>query len=145
MIDITTGLIGMPGWQVRVGPETTRSEFMDSALGRASEINVCNEPWCSWRLPAAPWEGKTWRATIFFHGQKLVRVDAAAGAREFGESWDDWSLDKEMLRKAFHEGILARDLGPPPHMFKWGSVKSAYDSIGGGSLVIVEYAARKER
>lgn len=137
MIEKATSTISFPARPESLCTATTRTIFLDSALPEVSTVNVKNEPWCSWNISPAEWNGKEWYATVHFHGDQLHAIHIGAGSPEFGTSRNDWSEEKELRRKQYHEGVLRDELGPPPYDFSWGTVASVFDSKGGTSSIII--------
>ena len=102
-------------------------------------------------------------ATVYFKEQRLESVDIVLSAEPEGASWADWSLEKEMDAKAFHEAVLKDELGEPHEValkgvgspmeteperysrtvvtyhYSWGEVLSTYDPRGGFSSIFVRY------
>ena len=143
MIDKTTGTIRAPKWDELLSAETTRSDFLASSLAEGAKVHVENEPWCSWNLKAVEIDDQKWLFTVFFHGQRITTVDIMACSPEFGTSWNDWSEEKEIARKACHDDILKKLLGDPPYEYDWGTVFSGYDAKGGFSSIAVGYPEKK--
>ncbi len=63
--------------------------------------------------------------------------------RRFGASWDDWSEEKELARKAWHDDWLKRTSTiTAPRKYVWGRVASSYDERSADSSIEVTYAGR---
>ena len=77
-----------------------------------------------------------------FCGEALMRVELCNADDQYGKSWNDWSEEKELLRKRSHDEWLKRVLGDGDYVFPWGRVVSVYDQKGGTSRIIVEYLRR---
>ncbi|GGI12921.1 hypothetical protein [Gottfriedia solisilvae] len=62
-------------------------------------------------------------------------------------SWSDWSLEKELKRKEFHDNLITKWLGRRNlksnnyvvFKYKWGSVSSAYDIKSQSSSICINY------
>jgi hypothetical protein len=137
MIEKTTGTISFPTWTASVSPTLTRAGFLESPISCGAKISLKNDPWCSWDVLPVEWDGKIWHVTLYFNGESLAMIHIGAGSPEFGSSWGDWSEEKEMARKSYHERVLARELDVVPGDFPWGTVASVYDSKSGSSVIIV--------
>jgi hypothetical protein len=82
--------------------------------------------------------------------EKIAQITLIDSDPAFGTSWDDYTEDKELARRAAHDAMLERDLGAPtridePHFYKewtlpWGKVISAHDPRGGTTDVQIIYA-----
>lgn len=142
MIEPTTGQIRLPSDGIRVGPLLTREQFLASSLARQSRELVRNEPHCSFGLPTVQFDGHSFAWSLWFHGSVLRRVSIECADAEFGSSWADWSEERELARKRFHDSLLQSVLGSDwsRERYLWGTVDSGYDSKGGFSSIVVSYA-----
>jgi len=139
MIDKTNGTTTVPGMQGQISSELTRAAFLSSPIAEKAVVCVKNEPWCSWSLSPTVTGETTWYAHLYFHGERLNRVDLAIGATNESQSWDDWTKENEMARKMVHDALLSENLGTPPYDYTWGKVFSVFDERRGGSCIIVDY------
>lgn len=55
-------------------------------------------------------------------------------------SWDNWSKEKEINKKAEHDKWLQENLGNPPYKYSWGEITSKYDMRSGSSSITIRYA-----
>lgn len=122
----------------RLGPSTTRSEFLLSPLGRSSKVLIKNEPWCSFRF-TVPEETTSFAA--YFKGEILDSIHITVVGAEYGKDWNDWSEEKEMARKLANDKWLMSVGLTPGAQYPWGSVWSGYDPKGGFSSAVVRYVA----
>jgi hypothetical protein len=141
MIARTTGEVELPSNGVRISPSLTREEFLASALARASRELVRNEPYCTFALPPAQFDAHQFAWSLSFHGSRLESVTIACADPEFGSSWADWSEERELARKRFHDVLLQSVLGPDwnRHPFSWGRVDSVFDQKSGASSIVLRY------
>lgn len=94
-------------------------------------------------------EDHTWTITTRFSGARLAQVTLFADDATFGTSWDDYTEAKEHARRAVHDALLERDLGPAHRAddehfskewtFAWGRVLSSHDPRGGSTEVQILY------
>ncbi len=142
MIERTTGQIQLPSDGIHVGPSLTREQFLASPLASQSRELVRNEPYCSFAMPTVEFGGHSFICSLWFRGSVLQRVGIGCADPEFGTSWSDWSEERELARKRFHDSLLQSVLGPDWSLqqFPWGSVDSRYDEKGGFSGIGVTYA-----
>ncbi len=128
----------LPGaGQVHVGPRDTRVLRAGVQLG-----------------------GATWDAEIRFDAEAIARVELVARRPGDARSWDEWSMDQETARKAFHEDWAARVLGasfealrievdgkwistewpepsPKQATMPWGQLRSVYDGHASQALLVM--------
>jgi hypothetical protein len=141
MIEHTTGKIQLPSDGITVGPSLTREQFLRSALASQSSELVRNEPHCSFALPTVRFADHSFDWSLYFQGSVLRRVSIQCVHAEFGSSWSDWSEERELARKRFHDSLLQSVLGQDwsRQRFSWGSVDSGYDPKGGCSSIGITY------
>lgn len=111
MIEHATGEIQFPSDGLRVGPSLTREQFLASPLARDSRELVRNEPYCTFGLPPVQFDAHRFAWSLSFRGSVLQSVSIECADPEFGSSWSDWSEEREMARKRFHDSLLASILG----------------------------------
>jgi hypothetical protein len=143
MIEQATGKIQMPLGGICVSPFLTREQFLASPIvGQCHEL-VRNEPFWSFVLPATQFDGHSFSLSLWFRGSVLQRVSIMCIDAEFGSSWSDWSEERQMARKRFHDSFLQTVLGSDwsQRHFSWGKVLSCYDSNGGFSIFHIIYVA----
>ena len=144
MIDTKTGAISLDGVDFVIHPALTREEYLSSPLAGA-RVNAGNEPYGSFTTGALEIMGHSFLLTLNFYDSDLTSVDLFADDERFGTSWADWSKEKELQRKRFHESWLGKVLGNDryPYDYDWGSVASFYNEKAGFSYITVRY--RKAR
>lgn len=150
MIDRVTGESLFPADRTRVGPALTHEQFLEPMdktfaghgslrwtaqfchgllgswlAGRSREF-IRNEPFCSYRLPQVQWEGHPFSWSLSFEESVLRAVSIVCVAPEFGESWWDWSEERELARMLFHDALLRSTFGTDWQRFPWGTVDSVY-------------------
>jgi hypothetical protein len=127
----------------RIRPDMTRATFLASSLATGAEILVRNEPWVSWAAARAI-DRRRFRLGIYFEGERLDMLILALDDPAFGTSWDDWTRERELGRKAAHEAWLAtvdpsiEDGRDEP----WGFIGSTFDEKSGGSEIVIRYGAK---
>jgi hypothetical protein len=142
MIDRITGEIRFPTGSIRICPSLSREEFLSSAIGNQSHLNVRNEPYCSFDLPIVQFDGHKFGWSLWFYGSLLQRVSITCIDSEFGSSWSDWSEKLEIARQSFHEKVLQLSLGDNRKQQKlsWGNISSGFDPKSGNSSIEVTYS-----
>jgi hypothetical protein len=138
-LDLHTGCLALPEIDALISPNLSRSQFLDAPAFSGAAITVTNEPWCSYTLPAFTQPETELSITLQFYEQQLLSLGLMHIAARFGRSWADWTDERELARKSFHEHWLTQELGVPPGDYSWGSISSHYDSIGGFSSITVRY------
>jgi len=93
--------------------------------------------------------GHSWMIVVRFAGGHLTQVTLLADDDVFGTSWDEYTEEKELARRAVHDAFLEQALGPAQkaddaHFSKewtlpWGRVMSAHDPRGGSTDVQILY------
>ncbi len=138
MIDAKTGEILFSG--LLICPTTTREGFLAAPFAADAEPVVENPPWRSYRIEAVDESGQRFAFIAFFADERLTRVSMSCCDPGFGRSWAEWSEEKELERKAWHDAWLKRTSGiAAPADYLWGQVSSNYDRRSGGSSVLVAY------
>jgi hypothetical protein len=142
MIERSTGQIHFPSDGIRVGPSLTREQFLASPLASQARVLVRNEPHCTFALPTVQFDGHSFAWSLWFEGSSLRRVSIECADAEFGSSWSDWSEERQLALKRFHDSLLQSVLGPDwsRQRYTWGAVDSGYDPRDGFSSIGVSYA-----
>lgn len=142
MIDVATGNITIRNIAIAVGPSLTREEFLASSLGNNATVCVDNEPYCSFDTLVSADDLMPLEAglRLYFRDQRLDAVSIVASDGRFGVSWDDWSEEKELARKRFHDEWLADHRVATNVDFPWGQVSSNYDAKSGFSSIHLRYS-----
>lgn len=138
-ITTETGVITLPEMGASLAPTLSRSQFLQSPEFFEARVFVRDEPRCSYRLPAIPQKYTELVIIVQFHDEQLVSLDLCHGAHCFGTSWADWSEERELARKAFHERWLASEVGVNPGNYEWGEIASYYDEKGRFSSIAIRY------
>jgi hypothetical protein len=140
--DEHTGTLTFPEIGATITPDVSRERFLRTPAFVGASILVSNEPWCSYRIPDVPLPETSLSVSVQFRGERLVSVSLCHGAERYGSSWSDWSEERELARKAFHDRWLALELHLPPGRYPWGDVDSRYDAKAGCSSITFSYAER---
>lgn len=117
MIDVTTGNILVESINFLVGPSLTREEFLTSPLAIASRASAKNEPRCSFIAKAQRIAGHPFIIAFYFNGSVLTDLELSSDDNKFGTSWEDWSEERELERKKFHDTWLNNVLGDAPYRY----------------------------
>lgn len=120
-----------------LGPSLTRSAFLASPLAvGATALGA------GFALARRDIGGEAFVPTLWFDGEPLARLELSMVMPTEATSWDDYSEDRELARKAKHDAWLAGQLGPLPWQFTWGNVTSEFDPRGGSSTIVITYRSR---
>jgi hypothetical protein len=94
--------------------------------------------------------GRRYLVIVRRRGEGIAQITLVDSDPAFGASWDDYTEEKELARRAAHDVMLERDLGEPTRVdeahfykewtFRWGKVISAHDPRGGSTDVQIIYA-----
>ena len=134
-----TGVITLPEIGATILAGLSRSQFLQTPEFFEARVFVRSEPWCSYRLPAIPQKHTELVIVVQFHGEELVSLALCHGAHCFGTSWENWSEERELARKAFHERWLASEVGVQAGKYAWGDIDSYYDEQGRFSTIAIRY------
>jgi len=142
MIDKDTGILKLN--ELTVSPSITCEEFLSSSVGKKAGIFLENTPFCSYRLemelPDEKRKAGKWSVILYFSGNTIEMVSLTVLDDMYGTSWDDWSEEKEMERKKYHDEWLEFYIDlKSPYSFPWGEIISVYDSRTGGSSIFIKY------
>jgi len=136
-IDKDTGSIILPEIGASISASLLCSQFLQTPAFAGASVLVQNEPWCSYRLPDIAQAGSRLCVVLQFHGEQLLSLTLCHDADRFGTSWSE---EQELVRKAFHEDWLTRELGIRLGHYPWGDISSNYDPKGGVSSILIRYA-----
>ncbi|HYQ27913.1 MAG TPA: hypothetical protein VER04_11865 [Polyangiaceae bacterium] len=125
-------------------PGLTLADFLASDAWPRRELQRDAKPWSIWKVDDLRTKQHQLTASISFHDERLHSTSLAIVDPTFGESWAEWSLERELARKAAHDRLLGEDIGLQ-RSFVWGTVRSAYDPKSGGSSIVVQYAAQPSK
>jgi|ERR1019366_7242861 hypothetical protein len=120
-----------------LGPALTQQAFLATPMGgSASSLGAAG-----FSLGPRDIAGQRFLASLWF-GDALRRVDLSMVQPVEATSWDDYSEDRELARKAKHDAWLEEQLGPSPWRLSWGDAQSDWDPRGGSSNIIITYEHR---
>jgi hypothetical protein len=142
MIHADTGDIELAP-NLRVGASTTEAEFLRSPLARRAKALTLSPGSSGYRLDRQLLFGRTFRVTLRFQQGKVAAVELYQVGAVSKASWDEWSKQEELERKADHDAWLDSLLGPPPYAYEWGEIRSEHDPLGGYSSIVVRYGAQR--
>ena len=140
MIDKTNGELVIESIPLRIGPRLSRSEFLSLPVGKAAKIVVKNEPFCSYNIGRHKISGLIFIVIIYFYNESLESVSLTSVDEKSGQSWADWSEEKELEKKEIHDRWLNQMLGKSSSHYKWGEVWSGYDPKAGFSSIEIRYS-----
>jgi hypothetical protein len=76
----------------------------------------------------------------FDQRQKICSLDLIINDKNDLLSWEGWSEEREMKRKAAHDSWLIQELGEyPPYNYEWGLIESYYEPRNAASLIVITY------
>lgn len=114
----------------------TRSQFLSSAEGIQSKIQIQNEPWCSFRFEE---QEESLLFVVQFKSERLDAIEIYSHGLEFGVDWKDWIEQKELERKKANDAWLLKNNLSPDDTYRWGSVWSGYDAKRASSVIVIRY------
>lgn len=144
----------------RGGELATTSTVEDvAAIDGAGQIHVGSRD-TRVRISDIQAGGVRWDVEVRFEAGAMTRVELVARRPGDAKSWDEWRMDQETGRKAFHETWAARELGaafeplrieidgkwiatewpePAPKQAKmaWGQLRSVYDQHASQAALVM--------
>lgn len=140
MIDPLSDVLVFDSPAITIRPDLTRQEFLEAPYSQHASDSVVNEPWHSWQLAGEYRSGMiSFLVVLFFQGDRLNMVDLSNADAAFGETWSEYSLEKEAQREASHNRWLSECIGKK-RKFDWGTVWSGVDQRGGGASIVIRYS-----
>ncbi len=139
-IDEHSGAIRLLEMPQTIDADTTRESFAESPLGAQGKLSNQFEPFRTFNCRLNLTDGESLVVQLQFCESMLAGVTLCLDSKAFGESWGDWTMEKEMQRKARHDEILAASGVENDRKYKWGAACSFYDERSGGSSIYVSYS-----
>lgn len=136
-IDPETGALRW-GDGAELGPAMACDEWRVTRAARQAEPWISEGTWCSYRLPEVVDAEGPWTVIAWFHEQRLWQVTLMSTRAEFGAGWGDWSRNRELARRDFHDAWLREVLGPR-RSFAWGTVNSLFDMKSASSSITLHF------
>jgi hypothetical protein len=140
MIESATGAIALDSGE-SIGSAFTLTAFLASSLaGGAAPPAKAGTPWSYFPLGPRAIGGQAFVVSLGFEGDALRTVDLSMVQAGEATSWEGYSDERELARKARHDAWLEEQLGPLPWWFSWGEVTSSFDPRSGDtSIRIIHY------
>ncbi len=114
----------------------TRSTFLSSVEGARTQVEVKNEPWCSFRFEE---NEDSLTVVVHFKGESLESVTLSIIDPKYGNSWEGWNEKRELEQKRANNRWLRSKGLVPGKKYSWGSVWSDYDPKSGSSMIVIRY------
>ncbi len=112
----------------RLPPSMTRDDFLSSTLGRSSVARPVHGNIASFEVVSALRGVQEATVVISFLDRRLTVADIMLPMAGDEGGWENWSLEREMERKAAHDALLRSFLGDlkhelrPPRKFRWKDI-----------------------
>ncbi len=137
MLNTNTGGLQIKG--VTLSPKFTKNEFTNSDLAY-DILREDNYGHTRYQLkPQFIW-GERWAILLYFNPDQILEmISLGLLDDEKLHSWENWSEEKELQKKAKHDLFLAQNLGDPPYEYWWGEISSQYESRSGSSNITIRY------
>jgi hypothetical protein len=163
MTNVSGGTITFDETGDTIGPATTATEAQGLRAFARARLHLAGDA-ARLSIDRCPIGGRPFNITLHFAGPRLARVELFMLQGTDGRTWDDWTRENELARKAAHEewarGAFGRELAVKPYLmpepiypyepgpehprhaeFAWGDVTSYYDDRAGCSSLIIDYRA----
>ena len=146
MINPQDGSIGLESPPIVITHDFSREQFLSSPLFPLSSPLNQNSPWSRYSFRPITIAGEVFAADICFKSDRLYSVNLRTARPAFGESWSDWSSEKEIAAKRFHDSLLTSWFGSTrgDYLFRWGKVYSVIDNKSGSSSIGITYSAESK-
>jgi len=142
----SNGTVEFESPKVKITPNTTRDDFIASALFAISRPLNQNAPWSRYSFEPITANGECLAGDICFCSAAIYSVGLCSIRPEFGASWNDASIEKERARHSFHTQLLQGLFQRPPDRgaeygfsFPWGGVWALIDPKSGGCGILIKY------
>jgi hypothetical protein len=144
VIDIINGGLYLVDRNFTIYNKLTKQEFISSSLYKEVESEHRNdsnsETYVRYYLkPQRIGENYFALTLIFDPSEMIYMVLLLMLIDDIPLSWDKWSEDKELKRKAQHDELLKNAIGNPPYKYSWGLISSNYDPRSGTSNIVLNY------
>jgi hypothetical protein len=110
-----------------------KASFFNTPIGSAAKESLVTANWSHYDID--PEEGVV--GTVLFDGDSIDKIFLSM--KLGSDESDEWTVERELERKAKHEEWLQVALGPPPYSYPWGRVVSDFDPKGLTSEIIIVY------
>jgi hypothetical protein len=141
MINPSTGSITFNEGALNISPTLKKNEFLDSSLFKdAEEVGIKGE-YGSWAILVDETNQMKIGVCLRFQKERLTSITLIDSDEAYGESWNDWSEEKELKRKESHDHILYQSFGHKgaEYNFEWGTVTSIFDHKSGSCKIDINY------
>src|SRR5687768_11034267 len=138
MIDAKTGSLRFDEPEFTLNPQTTRSQFLASDVGKRSRTLVENEPYHSWVLPRVR-SGLDFVVGVYFTGEQLTLIDLSNADERLGTSWEDETHEKQQLKMASHDRWLSENCKIKPGRYHWGTLETGFSPKDGSTGIWINY------
>ncbi|MBI2569229.1 MAG: hypothetical protein HYV63_19590 [Candidatus Schekmanbacteria bacterium] len=137
VLDLRTGELIFSDPDFRLGPGTTRADFLQSPAGQVADVHVDNPPHTSWRIRATPtMGGARMDVVVFFKGDKAFML--SLGIHDSDPPKNPWDPQYRAERCRIDSDWVDRVFGSARE-FSWGSMQVAFDSRSGSSGIYFRY------
>lgn len=136
-IDPATGRILFTGLSLELRPQMPQAAFI-AATSRLNRDNLgANDGWQRYSIRGLVPDDLVLGLFVIFLNDRLNKAGFAYGPK--GETWDNWSEEKEAARQRDYQQELDAQLGGKS-IFPWGKVSVKLDSKSGGTDIWIDYS-----
>ena len=122
-----------------ISSATNRTQFMLSELFDSGAWSNESDGWYVAGAIPLTLSGAPFGASALFHDEVLDSITLSIDDPQYGESWDDYTVEREMARDARHKEWLSVNVGDWARPFTWGRILCGFNSRDGFSKIVVQY------
>lgn len=134
MFDIDTGYLRLG--RVVLAPTLTRSKLEGSVSDFVVERY---DNHCRYSLSPSAIGAREFRVLLYFSEENLIMTQLSIIMDGDTTDWNQWSMEREKVRKEQHDMWLMDEIGRPPYRYPWGVITSTYDPRSGTSHITINY------
>ena len=122
-----------------LGPQFSLDNFIDSKL-YGEIIREDKNAFSRYFLKPQPLKEAFWSIALYFNEKRFLSMITMSilDSNNF-TSWETWSENAQVDKKAKHDSWLLKSFGPPPYKFRWGEISSQFDPRSASSYITVRY------
>lgn len=117
-----------------------------------TEIRDMQNGYIWYTFQNVPISSQLFSLSLLFQSSVLNMVIMSVSDAKYGQSWDDWTEEKELQRKQQHDAFLNKELQRQPDVRRWkpypyieykvayGRIQSSYDPRSASSSISITYA-----
>lgn len=118
---------------------STKTQFLMSPLFDMGGWTNERDGWYAAGSIRLNLSGEEFGASVLFRHEQVHSIGLWIEDPQYGTSWNDYTEEKELARKARHETWLNANVPDWRQEFRWGAIWSGFDTKGGFSSILIQY------